>query len=226
MNIIIRRKLEMAARVRDFTRAHPDANAGYAAAAARLEDRVTRAEVLAQQEVAGRRTVSGAVINKEQLRTEIYHTVGLLAGLARPASREEPDLLPGIARPPINASNQGFLTSARVAAVTANAHRGLLLRYGMPDAFLDDLGRMLDRFEGALNEKHAGQAAHVGAGADLRAVTAEIMAIAQQLDALNRFRFRDDPEALGAWRSARNVAWPMNDKAAGALGEGTVRPAA
>jgi len=49
MNISIRRKLEMAARVRDFARAHPDDNQGHTAAVARLEDRVARAEALAQQ---------------------------------------------------------------------------------------------------------------------------------------------------------------------------------
>ena len=37
-------------------------------------------------------------------------------------------------------------------------------------------------------QKHNGRAAHVGARAELDAVTSEIMLIARQLDALNRFR--------------------------------------
>ena len=59
----------------------------------RLEERLSRAEVLAQQEVAGRQSVSGAVINKEELRLEIHKTIALLAGLAQPAAREERDRL-------------------------------------------------------------------------------------------------------------------------------------
>ncbi len=222
MNISIRRKLEMAARVRDFARAHPDDNQGHTAAVARLEDRVARAEALAQQEVTGRKTVTGAVVAREQLRGEIRGTVALLAGLARPAAREEPELAAGIVRPRANVSNQSFLTGARVAAATAVGHRELLQRYGMPDTFPEDLGGMLDRFEATLNEKHAGRAAHVGARAELDAVTAEIMQLVRQLDALNRFRFRGDAEALGAWRSARNVAWPLNERGEG----GAVKPAA
>ncbi|HEX6104849.1 MAG TPA: hypothetical protein VFZ26_04655 [Gemmatimonadales bacterium] len=100
----------------------------------------------------------------------------------------------------------------RVATATALAHRELLQRYGMPESFPEDLGRMLDEFEAALNEKHAGRSAHVGAHADLYAVTAEVMGLVRQLDALNRFRFRNDAERLGAWRSARNVAWPAADR--------------
>ena len=45
-----------------------------------------------------------------------------------------------------------------------------------------------------------------------KGVVAEIMDLVRQLDTINRFRFRDDAESLAAWRSARNVAWPVGDK--------------
>jgi hypothetical protein len=114
----------------------------------------------------------------------------------------------GFARPRVKLSHQAFLTRARVAAANGSAHRDLLIRYGMPETFLDELGVALDRFERALNEKHNGRAAHVGARAELEAVTSEIMLIVRQLDALNRFHFRNDAESLAAWKSARDVAWP------------------
>jgi hypothetical protein len=113
-----------------------------------------------------------------------------------------------------------------VAAATAATHRDLFQRYGMPESFPDDLGRMLDEFEAALNDKHAGQAAHVGAHADLEAVTAEVMQLVRQLDALNQFRYRNDAEALGAWRSARNVPWPVGERQERAPEGEDVRPAA
>jgi hypothetical protein len=209
MNIAIRRKLDMAGRVRDFCRTHPDQNPGHTAAVARLEERLARAEALAKQEVAGRLAVSGAVANKEQLRQEIQQTVALLAGLAEPAAREEPDLRFVIVRPSIQLSHQAFLTRARVAADTAAAHKEVLIRYGMLEDFLTSLTAALDRFEQVLNEKHAGRAAHIGARAELDAVTSEIMLIVRQLDALNRFRFRKDAESLAAWKSAKDVAWPL-----------------
>jgi hypothetical protein len=211
----IRRKLDMAGRVRDFCRTHPDAaNSGYTAAVARLEDRLTRAEALARQEVAGHLAVNGAVANKEQLRQEIHKTMALLLGLAKPAAREDRELSLAIIRPDVNGSHQAFLTRCRVAVATGTTHKDLLIRYGMPESFLEELGAGLDRFEQALNQKHNGRAAHVGARAELEAVTAEVMLIVRQLDALNRFRFRSDAESLAGWKSARDVAWP-----AGPIGE-------
>lgn len=223
MKASVRLKLEMAARVRDFVRAHPDTHPGHTAAAGRLEERLVRAEALAQQAIAGRRAVTGAIAARGALQAMIADLLALLARLARQAAREEPELSAGITRPDQSASKQSFLVRGRVAASTAAKHKDVLLRYGMPDTLPDDLGRMLDEFETALNEKHAGQSAHIGAHADLDAVTEELMQLVRQLDALNRFRFRDDPEALGAWRSARNVPWRTARKERGG---GDVRPAA
>lgn len=79
----------------------------------------------------------------------------------------------------------------------------------MPEGFLGELNAALDGYEQVLNQQHAGRAAHVGARAELEAVTAEIMLIVRQLDALNRFRFRRDAESLAGWKSARDVAWPV-----------------
>jgi hypothetical protein len=110
--------------------------------------------------------------------------------------------------------------------LTTLSHRELLLRYGLPETFLEELGAALDRFEHVLNEKHAGRAAHVGARAELGAVSAEIMLIVRQLDALNRFRFRNDAESLAAWKSARDVAWPAQEKEEPGIGGDAQKPAA
>jgi|tagenome__1003787_1003787.scaffolds.fasta_scaffold20314536_1 hypothetical protein len=226
MNFSVRRKLDMAGRVRDFCRTHPDPNnPGYTAAVQRLEERLDRAEALAQQEVSGRQAVSGAVINKEQLRLEIHKVISLLAGLAEPAAREERDLAAGIIRPDVNGSHQAFLTRSRVAAATASSHQELLVKYGMPENFLAELDAKLNEYEKALNQQHAGRAAHVGARAELEAVMSDVMLLVRQVDALNRFRFRSDLESLAGWKSARDVAWPLVEKEETPVGK-TDRPAA
>jgi hypothetical protein len=224
MNINIRLKLDMAGRVRDFVASHPSDNAGLAAAAARLTDRLARAETLAEQHISGRRAVTGAIAAREQLVAEIDDALAMLGGLVRSASRDEPDLVPGIARPDRSGSRQAFLTRARVAANTAEEHAELLQRYGMPPTFPADLRALLDRFESAINDKHAGLSSHVGARAELRSVTGEIMGLVQQIHALVRFQARNDAETLAAWRSARNVGWPSGTRAKG--GRGSVEPAA
>ena len=212
MNFTIRRKLDMAARVRDFCRTHPGQNPAFTAAVERLDERLVRAEALAQQQVTGLIAVSGAVANQEQLRLDIRKTVVLLAGLAGAAAPEARDLRVGIVRPDVNSSHQAFLTRARVAAATASVHKEVLTRFGMPEGFLEELNGLLDLYEQSLNQRHAGRAAHVGASAELEAVTADIMVIIRQIDALNRVRFRSNAELLAAWKSARDVAWPITEK--------------
>jgi hypothetical protein len=207
MNAVIRCKLDMAERAYDFCRVLPVWNQGYTAAVQRLEKLRNRMHTLAQQQVAGRLSVTGAVLNTERLRREIHDSIAMLAGLARSTAQEAPELRVRIAGLRLNLSHQVFLTRARVAAETASSHRDVLIRYGMPETFLDDLGATLDRFEQTINEKHAGQAAHVGARADLSAVSDEIMLLVGQLDSLNRLRFRNNAELLAAWKSARDVAW-------------------
>jgi hypothetical protein len=230
MNISIRLKLDMAGRVRDFVVSHPFENAGYTAAGQRLGEQLDRAETLAQQFISGHRTVSGAIAAREQLVADIDQGLALLGGLVRTAARREPELAPGIARPDRSGSLQAYLTRARVAVSTAVDHADLLVQVGMPADFPARLGALCDRFELAINEKHAGLSAHVGARAELRAVTAEIMGLVQQIDALVRFQARNDAETLAAWRSARNVGWPATGKSkpadAPAGGTGKVEPAA
>jgi hypothetical protein len=206
MHINIRRKLDMAGRVRDFCRMHPGQNPGHTAAIQRLEELVARAEALAQQQVAGRLAVGGAVMNKERLRQEIHETLGLLLSLSHVAAREEPDLAV-IARPRTKLSHLAYLTKARVLANTCADHRALLTRYGMPDDLLTHLGAAFDGFEQALQEKHAGRTAHVGARAELEAVVADLMLVVGRLDAIHQYCFRNDAEALAAWKSARDVVW-------------------
>jgi 7,8-dihydro-6-hydroxymethylpterin-pyrophosphokinase len=50
MNDLTRRRLEMARRVVEFSRAHPDTNPAYLALLARLETLLARAEALEEQE--------------------------------------------------------------------------------------------------------------------------------------------------------------------------------
>ena len=64
MDARLRRRLEMAVRVRDFLRAHRTDGVAEGAALARLEELVQRAEVLAAQQRAG--IVGGATSHENR----------------------------------------------------------------------------------------------------------------------------------------------------------------
>jgi len=70
----------------------------------------------------------------------------------------------------------------------------------------------LGEFEKTLEASGEGRRNHVGASADLKAVAAEIKKQVRALDGMVRYRFGENAELMGAWRSARNVFGPFRSK--------------
>ncbi len=128
---------------------------------------------------------------------------GLLLGM-----QEEPSIPVrfSIPRPPSSA--QVFLTGGRVVLAEAQAHAELLGRYGMAAGLLDQFRTVLDQYEQAINAKNSGTSSHVGANAELQELAVEIIRVVRLLDAVNRPRFRNDPEKRAAWKSARDIVRP------------------
>lgn len=91
----------------------------------------------------------------------------------------------------------------------AEANRELFITKGLSGTLLDDLRAAVTGFDKATGESHAGRRDHVGASADLREVAREVLKLVAQLDGLNRYRFRADPELKAAWNSARDVIGPF-----------------
>lgn len=231
MNAVLRRRLEMAARVRDFLRAHRTDGVGDGTALTRFEELVDRAEALAAQQQAGVVATRAATTQREQLRRTLQTTLlRYVAAVGAVAAQDEPQLAPQFRMPSPGASYQAFLTGARDLLEKTTAHKELLVSRGMSEKVVDDLGAALDQLEQTLEASRAGRRDHVGATADLDAVAAEILAQVKVLDGLVRYRFGTDPEMMGAWASARNVLGPFRSKSEPETGSGEtpliVKPAA
>lgn len=207
-----RNKLEMAARVREFNRAHPPKAPGQVAAAARLETQLDRAEVLSQQVVTGYDTVHQSVATKADLKAGLVDSLRLLQGIAKASVGETPELEQRYRMPRGKVAGVALITLAKARHASATTDREMLLKYGMSETFLDELAALIAQYEEAGRTKASGQRAHVGATADLRELTSQIMRTVHQMDILNRHRFRKDAELRAAWKSARNVEWPAHQR--------------
>jgi hypothetical protein len=71
-----------------------------------------------------------------------------------------------------------------------------------------------------------GRRGHVGAVAELQAVSDEVMRMVEMLDGLNRYRLAGNAELLAAWESARNVVAEARAAEVPEPPAGDVRPAA
>ena len=211
MNALLRRRLEMAGRVRDFLRAHKTDAVGEGLGLAKLEELIARAEALEAQQRAGVVAARSSVKQRERIRGAL--TTKLLLYLrALGALGEGTEMAVQFQVPPSNASHRALLTVAGDMLGKATAQKDVLLARGMPPTLLDDLAAALGEFEKTIEATRAGRRNHVGASADLRAVAAEIKKQVRALDGMVRYRFGDNAELMGAWRSARNVLGPFKSK--------------
>ncbi len=212
MNAVLRRRFEMAARVRDFLRAHKTEGAE-AAALTRLEELLTRAEVLATQQRAGVVAARGSIEQRAEVRRALQgKLLRYLAGVGAVAAR---------------ATNLAFVTLAQGMLAKATEHKDLLVKQGLSEGVLGAIAAALEEFEQTLEVTRAARREHVGASGDLRAVASEITEQVRLLDGLVRYRFGDDAELMTAWASTRNVVGPFRPKAEpGAQTPAIVKPAA
>ncbi len=207
MRAMIRLKLEMAARVRDFLRNHPLEGPGFTAAVAWFDALLARATGHSTLQQDGIATSRGSTLKRAELRTVLRESLlRHLSGVALVASRERPEFGSLFVLPASNVTHLSFLTAAGRMLTEAEANKEFLASKGLGEAALDDIRKALTELEAVDATSRTARANHVGARADLEAVAAEIIDQVKLLDGAVRYRFRNDPELLAAWKSARNVA--------------------
>jgi hypothetical protein len=212
MNAELRRRFEMAVRVRDFLRAHPTEGAE-AAALTHLEQLLGRVDALIALQQDGILASRAATLQRAQLRLTLQSTLlRYLARVGTVAARENPELGAIFRLPHVRITDQAFLTLARAMVQNAAAHKQLLTSRGLSEKLLDEVSAAVGEFEKSLEATRAGRREHVGATADLRAVAAEISEQVLLIDGLVRYRFGDDAMLMGSWASARNVLGPFRSR--------------
>jgi hypothetical protein len=230
MNAKTRTKLDMGDRALNFSRAHPDASPGYAAALTGLEQRLTRAQQLAraQQEGINQRKAASARkhdLQRQMRKTQLKH----LARVAEVATREVPDLAGKFVLTRAPRAYRSFRALAGTMVAEAQTQKELLVKHGLADTVLDSLVQSLDQFDRAIAEGTDALRAHVSARAELDVLGDEVVDIVQVMDGLNRFRFADDAAVLAEWDTVSNVigpARPAEDEPETPPQSGEERPAA
>jgi hypothetical protein len=213
MNAHVRRKLDMAGRVRDFSRLHTSEDPSYAVVLTSFESHLDRAEALARQQRGGQITSRTARARRREHRAMLHENLlPYLVRVGEAVARTQPELGQTFELPKSKLANAVYRTAARSMFDQASAARDRFIAAGMTERFLTDLGETLDAFDKAVEESSEARLAHVGARADLEAVTEELMELVALLDGLNRYRFRNNAELTAAWDSARNVVGPSQPK--------------
>lgn len=209
----MRRRLEMAERVRDFVRAQQLEGVGADLGLAKLEELLQRAQALSGQQQGGVATSRAATRQRQAVRRKLQDKVlRYLRVVGQVAAKHQGELANQFPLPPSNATQEALRTAARKTLERATAQQDVLVGLGMSQQVLDDLTRALGEFEETLAATRAGRREHVGARADLEAIGAQIAEQVRLLDGVVRYRFGENAELMAAWASARNVLGPFKSK--------------
>jgi hypothetical protein len=171
-------------------------------------------------------------VRRQALRRRLHHELlRHLVTVADIAAAEQPGLAERYEMPKGNETNETFRTLAHRLLEQGQAEKEILVKHGLADKLLENLATAVDEFDGSVAQSNEGRQGHVGARAELQAVSDEVMRLVDMLDGLNRYRFAGKAELIAAWESARNVvAGPRAaETAAGGptpSAESGVRPAA
>lgn len=139
----------MAARVREFSRANPSAEASHDGVLTRLEERLARADALGMQQRSGQGDAQAASARRAQLRLQIeFGLLGPLVKVGRQAAKEAPELLGKFRLTRHSATHKAFLIAARSMQAEAVSAKDLLVSQGLAATLVDDLAKALDRFDG------------------------------------------------------------------------------
>jgi hypothetical protein len=202
----IRRKLSMVERALAFAGGHPATDPGQQAILARLVNRRDRAATLAVQERSGQVGERAAVARRNELRRAMHMQLLRHVGrVAEIAAEKYPEVGGQFLLPSSNWPTRAFLTAATAMLAAAQKHEARLLEFGLGATFIPSLTAALGEFAAASEVVYTGRHAHVGARADLKAVTNECVALVGVLDGLVRVQYADAPDTLAEWQSARTV---------------------
>lgn len=207
-------KIAMFTRVSDFLRAHPFGDDMANAVAAKFEDHLAHLGGLIAQELDGRVARKAESARHGELRRRITRVpLRQLAGIARGLDPGHAQLAAQLMQPVSQHSRAEFQAVAESILTVVEANNAALAGVGMAEGTVQDLRALLGAYAEARQEADAGRRAHVGARAELRATFLDTGRILRQLDGMVTYRHRDEPELLAAWKSARNVAWPLPEAA-------------
>lgn len=206
---ITRLKIGAAVKVRDFLDAYPFTQQPAGQVAEKFKKKLERGQFLLTQRDGGLAAGKAATARRTALKSAMVNgplrhlsKIGKSITAAKPGTTV---VRTGFGRQ----SQEEFQASTRAVVVDVTGQKELYIEFGLSEESLEELTVMLGEYEQAGVAGNAGKRASTGATAELDVLVREVMQLMQHLDGIIIYRFRDQPDVLGAWQSARNIAWPI-----------------
>ncbi len=205
----IRRKLEMAARVREFCQAHISTEPGFAPVLARLEATLVRGTAIDARQQQGFMASRVARGRRRELRRLIhFQLVRYVVALGAYATRAQAGESKRFKIPNSSLPNAAFVTAVRGLIGDATQHQEELVALGMAPALLDELTLQVGEFETAAEAGRTARRDHIGAREELEEVNASISGEVRAIDGIVGYSFGNNRDIMAEWRAAKRIPGP------------------
>lgn len=206
MNGDVRRTAEMVGRTVNFCTARPDSDLGQTVLEARLKEVKAQMDEMAALQRSGLIDVHTGAEAKRRIRREtLAGPIAHLSEVGGLAAKAHPGLIGKLRYKPSGTSYLAHMTAARSMQAEADEHKEELKPFGLSEAVQNVFGQLLDQFDAAVKLGSDGRGKHKGATRRLQALALEGGQVVRAMDARNRDRFKNDPQALEEWLTASTV---------------------
>ena len=213
MNAIEAKRYEMLVRVSQFGKDHGDLFPGTSQARQHFADVAAAVKELSGSAVEKMRAEDDAKTRKTTGRRALCGRLRAMSRTARLIEGDNPGMQDKFVFPDPQ-TDQALVTAGRMFAQDAEAFTKPFVAQGMPKTFIADLKALVDRFEQALNDRSASDAAHATARKAIAAALAAGTTAARKLDAMMANQQIADPAIVELWSRDRRVGHPPRRKAA------------
>jgi hypothetical protein len=183
----------------------------------RAKEVTEQMRTVAMAQRSGRLNKTAGAADKKALRQEILSgPVAALAAVAARARKDYREVAMQFRYKPGRQTYVAFEGAIRTMQASAEANKKLLVRYGLSEAVLVELGTLLDRFARARELCDQGRVAHKAATQQLDELAQELGSVIRTMDARNRLRYKENRQLLEQWIAASTV---LGNRGPGVSGE-------
>lgn len=182
------------------------------ALAASLKEELSNLLALAVARSAGTSKRQQGTAGRRGSRETLREQVEAVADTAKSAARERADIKGVFDLAGKDRSDQTLVATARAFADAAPPFAPLLIEYGLPPTFVNDLRAGADRLEQNISLQEEGTGAGVNTTTSAEESYERLADLVERLDPIVRNKYRDNPVKLSAWERARRVEGATHPK--------------
>jgi hypothetical protein len=210
MDDLERRQTEMILRINNFgaeNAAAINANAIAVEAFGKVNDFVAQLEDKGETRSTATQTKFSKSARRLMTRSELNADLTGITRTAEAIAKNNPDFDNVFRLPRTNRNDAALLESARAfhTAASVPAIKALLIGYGLPADFPEDLQADTDAFEAAISQQDSANRERVGANADIDDILEDALKAVGTLKVVVPNIFRDNAGKLADWAAASHV---------------------